>query len=141
MSTHRTSWKRRERNAAGLFGAQRQVLSGSCGRGERSRSDTTHERLFIESKLRASSSVRSLWEKTRKQARREHKIPVVILFAKGKPGALIVVHQDDLAAVASELAKDRQAAQRAYAAPEEAMEQRANQSIVPGLRLPRRRRR
>jgi hypothetical protein len=104
MSTHRTSWKRRERNAASLFGAQRQVLSGSCGRGERGRSDTTHDQLFIESKLRASSSVRSLWEKTRELARREHKVPVLTLYSKGKHGALIVVHEDDLAAVAAELA-------------------------------------
>src|SRR5262245_28898632 len=107
MSTHRTSWKRRERNAASLFGAQRQVLSDSCGRGERSRSDTNHDRLFIETKLRASSSVRSLCEKTRELARRESKVPVLMLYAKGKPGGLIVVHENDLAAVASELATER----------------------------------
>jgi hypothetical protein len=107
MSTHRTSWKRRERNAASLFGAQRQALSGSCGRDERGRSDTTDDRLFIETKLRASSSVRSLCEKTRELARREQKVPVLTLYAKGKPGALIVVHENDLAAVASELAADR----------------------------------
>ena len=130
MSTHRTSWKRRERDAAGLFGAQRQVLSGSCGRGERGRSDTTHERLYVESKLRASSSVRSLWEKTRDLARRERKVPVVALYDKRKPGALIVVHENDLAAVAAELANDGQAAQGAYGAPEEAVEQRVDRSIV-----------
>jgi hypothetical protein len=141
MSTHRTSWKRRERNAARLFGAQRQVLSGSSGRGDRGRSDTTHDRLFIEVKLRASWSVRSLWEKTRELARQEHKVPVLTLYTKGKPGGLVVVHENDLAAVASELANDRQAAQGAYAVPEEAMEQRANRSIVAGLRPPTRRRR
>src|SRR5262249_37238759 len=111
--------------------AQRQVLSGSCGRGDRSRSDTTHERLFIESKLRASSSVRSLWEKTRELARRERKVPVLLLYAKGKPGVLIVVHENDLAAVASELAHSWQAAQGGRDAPQRAAEQSAGRSIVP----------
>jgi hypothetical protein len=136
MSTHRTSWKRRERNAARLFGAQRQVLSGSCGRGERGRSDTTHDRLFIETKLRASSSVRSLWERTRELARRESKIPVLMLYAKGKPGGLVVVHESDLAAVAPELGDDWQATRGAYAAREEAMEERAIDPSFPDSDLP-----
>jgi hypothetical protein len=60
MSTHRSSWKRRERNAAGLFGAQRQSLSGSSGRADRTRSDSTHPSLFIETKFQAASTVRTL---------------------------------------------------------------------------------
>src|SRR5262245_20719709 len=98
MNTHRSSWKRRERDAARLFGAERQVLSGSGGRGDRTRSDSTDGGLFIETKLRASSAVRSLWERTRDRARAERKTSVLALFAKRKHGALIVVHQDDLAA-------------------------------------------
>ncbi len=54
--------------------------------------------------MRAASAVRNLWERTRDRARGERKTPVLVLFAKGKPGGLIVVHQDDLAAVAAELA-------------------------------------
>jgi hypothetical protein len=104
MATHPSSWKRRERDGAKLFGARRQVLSGSSGRAEATCSDSTHERLFIETKLRASSSVRSLWEKTRDLARREQKTPMLMLYTKHKPGALIVVHENDLAAVATELA-------------------------------------
>ena len=112
MSTHRSSWKRRERDAARRFDAQRQVLSGSSGRGERSRSDSTHDRLFIETKLCASSAVRSLWEKTRELARRERKVPVLMLYAKGKPGGLIVVHEDDLGAVADELRAEQEGSSR-----------------------------
>ena len=103
MSTHRNTWKRRERDAAGLFGARRQVLSGSSGRSDTTTSDSTHPRLYIETKLRAASSVRTLWEQARASSRRERKVPVLMLYAKGKPGALIVVHEDDLAAVAAEL--------------------------------------
>lgn len=99
MSTHRSTWKRRERDAARLFGAERQPLSGSAGRADRSRSDSTHGRLFIETKLRASSSVRTLWDETRRRARLEGKVPVLVLYAKGKPGGLVVCHEFDLAAL------------------------------------------
>ena len=101
MSTSRSTWKRRERDAARLFGAERQVLSGSAGRGDRTRSDSTHDRFFIECKLRASSADRSLWERTRDLAWAERKTPA--LFVKRKHGALIVVHQDDLAAFVASL--------------------------------------
>jgi hypothetical protein len=90
MSTHRSTWKRREREAARLFGAERQPLSGSGGRADRTRSDSTHDRLFVECKMRAASAVRNLWERTRDRARGERQTPVLVLFAKGKPGALIV---------------------------------------------------
>jgi hypothetical protein len=102
MSTHPSTWKRRERNAARLFGAQRQILSGSSGRSGTTTSDSTHPRLYIETKLRSESSVRTLWEKTRDAAKAEGKTPVLILYTKRKPGALFVVHQDDLEAVVAE---------------------------------------
>jgi hypothetical protein len=86
MSTHRSNWKRWERHAAGLFGARRQPLSGSSGLPDRSCSDSTHGRLFIETKLEAASAVRTLWERTRAQARRERETPVLALYTKGKPG-------------------------------------------------------
>jgi hypothetical protein len=103
VSTHRSTWKRRERDAARFFGAERQPLSGSGG--GPTCSDSTHDRLYIECKMRASSAVRNLWEQTRDRARKERKTPVLALYDKGKPGGLIVVHQDDLAAVAAELAR------------------------------------
>ena len=111
MGTHRSTWKRRERDGAGLFGARRQPGSGSGGRPDQTRSDSTHERLFVETKLRATSAVRTLWEQTRDLARREGKTPVLILYSKGKPGGLIVAHQDDLAAIAAELAREGRAAE------------------------------
>lgn len=102
MSTHRSSWKRRERDAASLFGARRRVLSGSSGRAEVDGDDADHPRLWIEVKLRAASAVRSLWEKTRAAASKGRKRPVLALYDKGKQGALLVVHEDDLAAAAAE---------------------------------------
>jgi hypothetical protein len=104
MPTHRNTWKRRERDAARRFGVHRQPGSGSGGRADQTRSDSTHERLYIEAKLRAASSVRTLWEKTAALARREAKTPVLMLYAKGKPGGLVVCHESHLQAVAAELA-------------------------------------
>lgn len=103
MSTHRSTWQRRERDATRLFGAERQPLSGSSGRADQTCSDSTHARLFVECEMRAASSVRNLCERTRDHARGERKTPVLVLFAKGKSGGLIVVDQDDLAAVVAEL--------------------------------------
>jgi hypothetical protein len=103
------SWKRREAEAADLFGARRNVLSGSSGRADRDSSDSTHPRIFIETKLRASSAVRTLWERTRILAgKRPRKFqgglraPVLVLYDKGKHGALIVVHEADFGEVAAE---------------------------------------
>jgi hypothetical protein len=104
MSTHRNTWKRRERDAANLFGSRRKVLSGSSGRDDETRSDSTHPTLFIETKLRAASATRTLWEQTKALARREGKVPVLMLYGKGKQGALVVCHENDLAAVAAEMA-------------------------------------
>jgi hypothetical protein len=109
MSTHRRTWQRKEQRAAALFGSLRKVLSGSSGRDDETRSDSVHPRLFIESKLRPKTAARSLWEATRILARREGKVPVVMLFDKGKPGGLVIVHQDDLQAVAAELARQDRA--------------------------------
>jgi hypothetical protein len=98
------SWKRREADAAEIFGAKRQPLSGSSGRADLTASDTTHGALFIEVKVQAASAVRTLWEKTRGRARAEGKMPVLMLYAKNKPGGLVVCHAADLAKVAAELA-------------------------------------
>jgi hypothetical protein len=105
MTTHRNTWKRRERQSAKLFGARRQPLSGSSGRDDRTRSDSTHDRLFIETKLRATCSVRTLFERTKVSARKEGKIPVLALASKGKRGCLFVVDSSDLPALVAAYAE------------------------------------
>jgi hypothetical protein len=101
--TSKSAWKARERTAARLFGAERQVGSGSLGREDRSRSDSTHDRLFLETKLRARCAVRTLYDATRELAKKEDKLPVLALASKGRPGLLIVVHSDDLDSFAREV--------------------------------------
>ena len=99
MATHRSTWKRRERSCAALFGARRQPLSGSGGRDDFTASDSNHEQLFIETKLRASWSVRTLFDRTRILARKEGKVPVLALASKRRPGCLLVVDSADLPAL------------------------------------------
>src|SRR6516225_6732415 len=102
--THRRTWQRTEGRAAALFGCRRQVGSGSAGREDLSASDSTHPTLFIESKLRDRTAVRSLHDGCKKKARKEKKVPMLMLFDKNRPGCLIVVHSDDLAVVLAEYA-------------------------------------
>jgi hypothetical protein len=103
--TSRSAWQQRERNAAALFGSKRQPWSGSGGREDCTRSDSTHDRLFIETKLRASCATRSLFDATKALARAEGKTPVLALATKGKPGLLIVVASEDLPKLVREFAK------------------------------------
>jgi hypothetical protein len=86
MSSSQSTRLKRERPAAGPGGSP-------------------HPTLFIEAKVRAASATWTLWTKTRDLAIREGKVPVLMLCTKRRPGALVVVHQDDLAAVATELSR------------------------------------
>ena len=98
-TTHRRTWQKAEGRAAALFGARRAVLSGSSGRDDASRSDSTHPTLFIETKLRETHAARTLWDGTKALARKEGKTPVLMLADKGRPGFLVCVHSDDLVEV------------------------------------------
>lgn len=103
-STHRRTWQKAEGRAAAPFGARRSPGSGSSGRDDvLSTSDSTHERLYIETKLKAKTAVRSLHDEVKPKARKEGKVPVLALFDKGRPGCLYVVHSDDLEAFAAEV--------------------------------------
>ena len=87
------------------FGSDRTPLSG--GNGGVTRSDTLHDTLFIEHKHHKKHSVISLYDETKEMALKEEKIPVVTLSEKGRPGFYIVVHSDDLTAVANQRLKTK----------------------------------
>ena len=97
--THRRTWQQFEARFAALFGCRRQVLSGSSGRDDATASDSTHPVLFLEAKLREQHSARTLHDATRLLARKEGKVPVLGLADKSRPGFLVCLHSDDLAAV------------------------------------------
>ncbi len=102
--TSRNTWKARERQIAKFFKTKRTPLSG--GNSGHTRSDTLHNRLFIEQKLRQKHAVISLWDKTKELAKKENKDPVVTLAEKGRPGFWIMVHASDFGTVAREIAEE-----------------------------------
>lgn len=102
MATHRRTWQKFEQRAAAFFGAARRVLSGSANRADLDGDDSTHERLWIECKLREAHSVCRIWDAAAKLARKAAKWPVVCLAEKNRPGFWVVVHSDDFRAVAAE---------------------------------------
>lgn len=102
MTTARSTWKQAEARAAAFFGARRQICSGSSGRADTTCSDSTHPQLYIEHKLRAKCTARTLWREASAKATREKKTPVVCLAEKHCPGFLLVVHSDHFESVVEE---------------------------------------
>lgn len=96
-------WKKRERQAAAVFGSKRQRCSGSSGREDCSRSDATHERLFIETKCYAKLAAVTLFDRTRALAKKEKRVPVLMLSTKSRPGFLVCCDIKDLRRVADEV--------------------------------------
>jgi hypothetical protein len=95
MPTHRRTWQKTEDRAARFFGSRRRVLSGSANRGDIGGDDASHPTLFIESKLRDTHAVRTLFEQVKRRAEREGKVPVLALFDKHKHGFMLCVHDSD----------------------------------------------
>jgi len=100
--TSSSTWKKGEARVAEFFGARRQPLSGSSGRDDTTCSDSTHTRLFIETKLRERHTVRTLFDATKILAKKEGKVPVLALIDKNRPGFLLCIHRDDMPTVAAE---------------------------------------
>lgn len=97
-TTHKSTWKKFERDTASFFHTRRVPLSGSNS-GHNTNSDTLHPDLYIECKLRGKFSLWSLFEDTEKKAKKEGKIPVVALKQKGAKGFLIMIRPDDLSKI------------------------------------------
>lgn len=95
------NWKNVERRVAAKAGSERTPLSG--GNSKITRSDSLHERLFIETKYRKKHAVIALWDRTKILADKEGKIPVVALAERGRKGFWWLIHVDDLDRVSLEL--------------------------------------
>jgi hypothetical protein len=99
--------KAAERRVAEVFGTRRTPLSGSNS--GHTASDSLHPALFLEVKQRLRFAAWTLWDSTKKLARKEKKLPVLALDRVGSPGFLVVVHSDDLGALAEIVIALRQA--------------------------------
>jgi len=84
------SWKKLEQKVARLRGTERTPLSG--GNSKQTRSDTLDDTFFIECKLRKDPAVWNLYEQVEELAKKENKIPVLVIKKKGKHGELFIVN-------------------------------------------------
>lgn len=97
--TSKTCWKSFERLVAGFFGTKRVPLSGSNS-GHNTNSDSMHNELYIECKVREKFAIWSLFDDTEKKAKNESKIPIVALKQKGEKGFLLVIRPENLEKIA-----------------------------------------
>ncbi|MEM3408381.1 MAG: hypothetical protein QXP36_00230 [Conexivisphaerales archaeon] len=88
------SWKNLERKIAKIRNTTRTPLSGINSK--ITGSDIIDEKFFVECKLRKSSSIWHLYDKTKQNAVKEKKVPIVVVKQKHKKGELYVIHSDFL---------------------------------------------
>ena len=91
--TDRRTWQKREQHIAEDHGTKRNPFSGDMS--HQTHSDSLHPVLFIESKLRVKIPFRKLFIDTRTKARKEKKIPVIVLSEKGSPIRSVILDYDD----------------------------------------------
>lgn len=96
----RSTWKKGEGRIAKIFGTNRTPLSGRSSR--HTRSDTLHKNLFIEIKHRKKLVAEKLWFETKDNAKKENKIPLVVLLKKNYPDPIIICKLKDLKRISKE---------------------------------------
>jgi hypothetical protein len=78
------SWKKLEQKVARLRGTERTPLSG--GNSRETRSDTLDNTFFIECKLRKDPAIWNLYEQVEELAKKENKIPILVIKRKANMG-------------------------------------------------------
>ena len=90
--THSRTWKKREQNIAEFFGTQRTSLSG--GNSKITASDSMHESLFIEAKLRKNHTAVLFWEVAKRKTKKG--IPIAGLRLNDSDDHLLIIYSDHL---------------------------------------------
>ena len=94
------TWKRRERASAAYWHGRRTPLSGANS-GHGTAADVLGvPGLFVEVKARAAIALLRIWDKVATTAAREGRRPVLHLYENGRKGGWLLLHEDDLHAVA-----------------------------------------
>ena len=90
------SWKVLERRVAEVLGGRRAPLSGS--RGSDTTGDVIHPDLYVEVKQRAAGwHVATLFAEVKAKARKEKKMPVLVIHQRRGRSTLAIVELDTLA--------------------------------------------
>ncbi|MCL4343413.1 MAG: hypothetical protein JRN26_05605 [Nitrososphaerota archaeon] len=87
------AWKQLERRIAKAFGTTRTPLSGSNSR--MTKSDTLHNKFFIEIKYRKQIPFYKTYNETVAKAKEENKIPMVIFHEAGTKKNIVMIDLDD----------------------------------------------
>jgi hypothetical protein len=87
--TSRSTWKRLERETARKLGGVRIPISGRSG------TDVLHNKFEIECKLRSKIGFKRWFDKLKKNASRNNKIPLLILKEKHMKGEFVVLTMED----------------------------------------------
>lgn len=97
------SWKEVERRVAKFFGGVRNFLSGAQGGGdvavELPEGKVPHPHYWVEVKHFSSNLQGSVWglmEATSRLAKKEKKIPVLVLHKKGSKHHLLCIYMEDV---------------------------------------------
>mgnify|MGYP000115861270 CR=1 FL=1 len=97
--TSKSCWKSFEALVGKFFSTRRVPLSGSNS-GHGTNSDSLHDKLYIECKVRQKISLWQLFTDTEEKAKVEKKFPVVAIKQKGGKGYLLVLRPEDLQEIA-----------------------------------------
>lgn len=93
--TSKSCWKGFERVVAQFFGTRRVPLSGSNS-GHNTNSDSLHDKLYIECKVRDKFSLWTIFKDTEAKAKEERKVPIVAIKQKSEKGFLLLIRPEDL---------------------------------------------
>ncbi len=89
----RSTWKNNERVVARKLGTERTPLSG--GNSKITSSDTLHEKFYVEVKQRKKIPFYTTFKETVEKAKKENKIPMVVIHEKFAKRRLIIMDYDD----------------------------------------------
>lgn len=95
--TDKRTWQKLETKVAKSLKGKRNPLSGRSSR--HTAGDVIHDNFYVECKLREKMAVWSFFREAEEKAKKEGKIPLLILKEKNKHGELIALRLSDFTAL------------------------------------------
>jgi hypothetical protein len=94
MTDKRGNWKGLERKTAKKLDGERVICSGVRGEG-----DVITKKFYVECKMRKKFACWEWFRKAKEQAKKEGKIPLLVIKMRGKKGELAIVDFSDFCAL------------------------------------------
>ena len=102
MTTNKRTWQKLEQRVCEKFGGRRTPLSGSNsqhGTAADCIECTVLPDAYVEIKLRAQWAHHTLFDAVEKQAKKEHKMPLLVTHTKNDRGELVTLRLEDFLAL------------------------------------------